>query len=169
VIGLAVVAFALLLVGYVSHAFTGWIRIVAPSFDEYDAIVSDQTDWNELRDVLQSRGMLDQNRYFVLAGRYEFCFKTQLVLNNALPVACLTDNPIYQVLAHDDAALLGRDAIIVADWWNAPQPIDEVMAKFESFEALPPIWMTLHGRPTRQVHLVIARNLKQPLFDVARR
>ena len=63
-----------------------------------------------------------------------------------------------------------------ADSWASPcdsikQFLDslDLKGKFESFEALPPIWMTLHGRPTRQVHLIIGRNLKQPLFDAARR
>jgi 4-amino-4-deoxy-L-arabinose transferase-like glycosyltransferase len=155
---------ALVLV-FFTHTLTGWLRTFVPAFDNYDAIVADQTDWESFRTTLEERGFLDSKRYFVLAGRYFFCFKAQLVLRDSIPVACLSDDPIWRSLWRDDAALLGRDAIIITNWWNAPQSIATVRDKFERIEEISPIWITAYGRPVMRVDLLLGHNLQRTIFE----
>jgi hypothetical protein len=157
--GMSVVVLVIL-----THTLIGWLRVFLPSFNDYDPIVSDQADWWNFRDTLQHRGLLDSKRYFILAGRYEFCFKAQLVLQDRLPVVCLTDNPISKSLWRDDAALLGRDAIIVTSWWNASQSLATVHGKFERVELIAPIWMTAYGRPVMPIEVALGRDLRRTIF-----
>jgi 4-amino-4-deoxy-L-arabinose transferase-like glycosyltransferase len=149
----------------VTHTLTGWLRVFLPSFNDYDPIVADQTDWWNFRDTLQRRGLLDSKRYFILAGRYEFCFKAQSVLQDTLPVVCLTGNPISKALWRDDAALLGRDAIIITSWWDAPQALATVHDAFARLDEIAPIWMTAYGRPVMRIDLALGSDLRQSLFE----
>jgi hypothetical protein len=136
-----------------------------PSFNDHDPIVSDQTDWWNFRDALKERGYLDSRRYFIVSGRYWFCFKAQLVLNGSLPVVCLSDNPIANALWRNNAALLGRDAIIITSWWDGPQPVQD---KFERIEKIAPVWITEYGRPVMRIELELGRNLQRPIFEPSR-
>jgi len=72
---------------------------------------------------------------------------------------------VSHALWRDDAALIGRDAVIVTNRWNARQSIPEVSAKFASIEKLPPLWITDHGRRVLRVDLAIGHDLQRPLFD----
>jgi hypothetical protein len=162
-IAAGVAATAVLVLVIFTHTLTGWLRAVVPSFASYDPIVADQADWWDLRAALEEKGLLDSN-HFVVAGRYYFCFKAQLVLKDSVPVACLADNPIALSLWRDDAALLGRDAIIITNWWMAPQTVATVEAKFARIEKIAPLWITMHGRPVMRVELALGRNLQRPIF-----
>jgi hypothetical protein len=118
-----------------------------------------------LRTTLEEKGLLGSNRYFVLVGRYEFCFKAQFVLKDSLPVVCVTDNPIFESLWRDDAALIGRDAIIITNWWLAQQAIQTVQAKFERVEEIAPLWMMAYGRPVVRAEVALGRNLQHAIFE----
>jgi hypothetical protein len=97
-------------------------------------------------------------------GRYFFCFKAQLVLKDSVPVACLDDeDPIALSLWRDDAALIGRDAIIVTTWWRARQSVQEIEAKFEHTEPMEPVWIESYGRPVMRIDLVHGHNLQAGL------
>ncbi len=164
-IAAGIAATSVLVLVIFTHTLTGWLRTFVPSFNTYDPIVADQADWWSLRTALEQRGLLDSKRYFVLAGRYYFCFKAQLVLRDSLPVACLSDNPISRSLWRDDAALLGRDAVIITTWWVAPQTLASAEAKFERVEEMAPVWITAHGRPVMRTELALGRNLQRPIFE----
>lgn len=164
-IAASVAATSVLVLVLFTHTLTGWLRTFVPSFDNYDPIVADQADWWNLRTALEEKGLLDSKHHFVLAGRYYFCFKAQLVLRDSLPVVCLSDNPISRSLWRDDAALLGRDAIIITNWWVAPQTIPTVQAKFERVEEIAPVWITAYGRPVMRVDLALGHNLRRPIFE----
>jgi 4-amino-4-deoxy-L-arabinose transferase-like glycosyltransferase len=149
----------------VSHTLTGWLQYVVPAITaDYDPLVADEADWWNLRTTLQHDGLLD-SRHFLIVGRYFFCFKAQLVLNNSVPVVCLDDNPIALSLWRDDAALRGRDAVIVTNWWHAPQPLAAIETKFERVADLPPLWITDHGRPVLRLDLKLGHNLQDPTFQ----
>jgi 4-amino-4-deoxy-L-arabinose transferase-like glycosyltransferase len=164
-IAAGIAGMSVLVLVFFTHTLTGWLRIFVPSFNDYDPIVSDQADWWNLRAALEERGLLDSKRYFILAGRYYFCFKAQLVLRDSLPVVCLSDNPISHSLSSDDAALLGRDAIIITNWWAAPQTISTVQAKFERIEEIAPLWIMAYGRPVFRVDLLLGHNLQRTLSE----
>jgi len=164
-IGCCVSAGAVVAALFVSHVLTGWLGDFVPVITgNYDPLVADGTDWRNLRTRLEQDGLVD-SRHFILIGRYEYCFKAELVIKDALPIACLSINPVSHALWRDDAALLGRDAIIVTNWWNARQSIPAASAKFASVEKLPPLWITDHGRHVLRVDLAIGHDLQRPLFD----
>ncbi len=156
-------ALAALYVLLVSHLLTGWARTLVPAFREFDPIVSDTADWTQLRVALQRAGMLDASRYFIVAGRWEICFKIKQAIGDALPIVCYTDNPIGAALATDRAALAGHDAIIVSHWWKAPTSLESVTAAFVSVEPMNPVSMTYFGQPARSVELEMGRTLRAPL------
>lgn len=150
---------------FISHTLTGWIGDFVPAITrDYDPLVADAADWHDLRTRLEQGELID-SRHFLLIGRYEYCFKTELVIRDKLPIACLSTNPVSHALWRDDAALLGQDAIIVTDRWIARQSIAEVSAKFASVETMPPLWITSHGRPVLRVHLLLGHNLQRPIFE----
>jgi hypothetical protein len=152
----------------VSHTLTGWLQAFVPSITaEYDPLVADDTDWWSLRAALEQNNLLDP-KHFLLVGKYYFCFKAQLVLKDAMPVVCLDDrNPIVLSLWQDDTALRGRDAVIIATWWSAPQPLAAIEKKFERVEQLPPLSIIDHDRPVLQIKLKLGRNLQGPIFEPA--
>jgi len=168
-IGCCVGAGAVAAFVFVGHVLTGWLEGVVPAINSnYDPLVADDTDWRNLRARLEQDGFFDSG-HFLLIGRYEYCFKAELVIKDALPIACLSANPVSHALWRDDAALIGRDAIIVTNWWNARQSIADVSAKFETVEKLPPLWITDHGRPVLRVDLALGRNLQKPIFEPRQR
>lgn len=163
-IALSVFGAAAVAAVFVSHVRTGWLGDFVPAITgDYDPLVADDTDWRDLRSRLAQDGLLD-SRHFLLLGRYEYCFKAEFVIGDSLPIACLSANPVSHALWRDDGALLGRDAIIITNWWNARQSISEVSAKFASVEKLPPVWITAYGRPVLRVELAIGHNLLRPFF-----
>jgi hypothetical protein len=150
---------------FVSHTLTGWLGHFVPVISsDYDPLVADDTDWRNLRSRLERDGFID-SRHFLLLGRYEYCFKAELVIKDALPIACLSVNPVSHALWRDDAALIGRDAVIIANWWNARQSIAAVSAKFAGVDKLPPLWITNHGRRVLRVDLAIGHNLQRSIFE----
>jgi 4-amino-4-deoxy-L-arabinose transferase-like glycosyltransferase len=164
-IGACVVAAAVVGVMFVSHTLTGWLGNFVPVINsDYDPLVADDTDWHNLRTRLELDGLLD-SRHFLLLGRYEYCFKAELVIKDAIPIACLSANPVSHSLWRDDEALLGRDAVIITDRWNSRQSISAVSAKFASVAQLPPLWITDHGRPVLRVELMIGHDLQRPIFE----
>ena len=164
-IGCCVSAAAVAAGVYVSHTQTGWLGRYVPAItSNYDPLVADGTDWRNLRTRLEQDGLID-SRHFLLIGRYEYCFKAELVIKDTLPIACLSINPVSHALWRDDAALIGRDAIIVTNWWNARQSIAEVSAKFASVEKLPQLWITDHGRRVLRVDLALGHDLQRPIFE----
>lgn len=164
-IGCCVSAAAVIAAVFISHTLTGWLGGFVPVISSnYDPLVADSTDWYDLRTRLEHDGLID-SRHFLLIGRYEYCFKAELAIKDALPIPCLSINPVSRALWRDDAALLGRDAIIVTNRWNARQSIAAVSAKFASVEKLPPLWITAHGRPVQRIDLVIGHDLQQPIFE----
>ncbi len=150
---------------FISHTMTGWLGHFVPAITaDYDPLVADDTDWHGLRSRLEQDGLLD-SRHFLLLGRYEYCFKVEFMIADRLPIACLSTNPVSHSLDRDDAALIGHDAIIITDRWNARQSIAAVSAKFASVEPLPPLWITDHGRRVLRVHLALGHNLQRPIFE----
>jgi hypothetical protein len=152
----------------VSHTLTGWLQAFVPSISaRYDPLVADDADWWSLRTALEQQNLLD-SKHFLLAGKYYFCFKAQLVLKDSMPVVCLDDkNPIVLSLWRDNAALRGRDAVIIASWWYAPQPLAVIEKKFERVEDLPPVLITDHGRPVLRLELKLGRDLQAPIIESA--
>jgi len=149
----------------VSQTLTGWLGTFVPAITpDYDPLVADDADWWSLRAALEQKGLLD-SRHFVLVGRYFFCSKAQLVLKDSVPVACLDDSPIALSMWRDDAALRGRDAVIITTWWRAPQPLAAIETKFERVEELPPLWIMDHGRPVMRIELKLGYNLQGPIFE----
>jgi 4-amino-4-deoxy-L-arabinose transferase-like glycosyltransferase len=158
-----------LMLGFGAHIVTGWLQKVVPSITpSYDPLIADSTDWRRFRAALNERGLLDPKQ-FVVVGRYFFCFKAQLVLKDSIPVVCLDDeNPIALSLWRDDAALIGREAIIVTTWWRARQSVQDIEGKFERTEPMEPVWIESYGRPVMRIDLVHGENLqgrilKQPV------
>jgi hypothetical protein len=151
---------------FVSHTMTGWLGNFVPVItSDYDPLVADDTDWREFYAVLKRDGLLD-SRHFLLIGRYEDCFKAELVMKGALPIACLDANPVSHSLWRDDAALLGKDAIIVITSWNAQRIVPAVVsAMFTNVEEMPPFWIMDHGRPVLRIDLAIGHNLQHPIFQ----
>jgi 4-amino-4-deoxy-L-arabinose transferase-like glycosyltransferase len=150
---------------FVSHTLTGWLGNFVPAITStYDPLVADDTDWHNLRARLEHDGLID-SRHFLLIGRYEYCFKAEFVMKDTLPIACLSANPVSHSLRRNAVALLGRDAIIVTNWWNARQSIAAVSGKFVSVAKLPPLWIADHGRPVLRVELDIGHNLQRPIFE----
>ncbi|MGA8612561.1 MAG: glycosyltransferase family 39 protein [Xanthobacteraceae bacterium] len=163
-----VVATSAIALVLVSHTLTGWLQAFVPAITaQYDPLVADDADWWSLRAALEQKNLLD-SKHFLLVGKYYFCFKAQLVLKDSIPVVCLDDkNPIALSLWRDEAALRGRDAVIVASWWYAPQPLAAIEKKFERVEELPPLSITDHGRPVMRIELKLGHNLQGPIFEPA--
>src|SRR5262249_55764287 len=152
-----------LYLGFVSHVLTRWLGALTPGSRDHDPLLADQTDWWRLRSALADWRMLDPQRYFIIAGRYEVCFKAEFVLRGALPIVCLTPNPIGRALSTDAKALKGRDAIIITTWWNASEGIDAVKAKFAQTEPLPSLTMVEFGLPRNKVDLLLGLRLQHDL------
>jgi hypothetical protein len=163
-IAACVTAAAAVALVFVSHTMTGWLGNFVPVINsDYDPLVADDTDWHGLRSRLERDGLLD-SRHFLLLGRYEYCFKVELVIADRLPIACLSTNPVSHSLWRNDAALRGRDAIIITDRWDARQSIADVNAKFASVEKLPPLWISDHGRRVLKVDLALGHDLQRSIF-----
>ena len=113
-----------------------------------------------MRTALAEWHLDDPARYFVIAGRYENCFKAELVLGGRLPVVCLTSNPIGRALWTDTPALLGRDAIIITTWWNASGGVAAVKAGFAATEPLPTLSVTSFGVPRAKIDLLLGHQLR---------
>jgi len=163
-----VVATSAIALVLVSHTMTGWLQAFVPAITaKYDPLVADDADWWSLRAALEQKNFLD-SKHFLLVGKYYFCFKAQLVLKDSIPVVCLDDkNPIALSLWRDEAALHGRDAVIIASWWYAPQPLAAIEKKFERVEDLPPVSIMDHGRPVMRIELKLGHNLQGPIFESA--
>jgi 4-amino-4-deoxy-L-arabinose transferase-like glycosyltransferase len=148
----------------VSHTLTGWLQAFVPSITaEHDSLVADDADWWSLRAELEQKNLLDSN-HFLLAGRYEFCFKAQLVLKDSIPIVCLDDsNPIVKSLGRDDAELRGRDAVIIESWWHTPHTAIE--QEFQRVEELPRLFIVDHGRPVLGLELRLGHNLQGLIIE----
>ena len=72
---------------------------------------------------------------------------------------CLTSNPIGKASWTDMPALLGRDAIVITSWWNAPEVLTAVEAKFAITEPLPTIRMNMMGVPRTKLEVLLAHSL----------
>jgi hypothetical protein len=149
---------------FISHAMTGWLGKFVPAINrDYDPLVADGADWVDLYAVLDRDGLLD-SRHFLLIGRWEDCFKAAFELKNTLPIACVDPNPVSHSLWHDDAALLGRDAVVIASWNYRSNVPAVVGTRFANVESMPPFWITDRGRPVLRIDLAIGHNLQHPIF-----
>ena len=148
----AVQAVALAL--YLSHALTGWAARFIPDPDR-DAVLAEQVDWRGVRVYLDEQGMLDSDRYAVVARSWDQCVRLDYALAGAVPLACLADGP---VMASDD--LIddpgGRSLILVS---RSPDlgPADLALAaRFASVAPLGPVELTHNGVMALRVWLFVA-------------
>ena len=148
----------------VTHTLTGWLEAVVPSITaEHDSVVADDADWWSLRAELERKNLLDSH-HFLLAGRYEFCFKARLVLKDSIPIVCLDDsNPIVKSLGPDGAELRGRDAVIIESWWHTPHK--GIEREFERVEEMPQLFIVDHGRPVLGLELRLGHNLQGSIIE----
>ena len=156
------------ILGLIAHFYTGWISRFLPVEEGYevgyDPIGAEVADWGSLVGGLEAKGLLDSDRYFLVSGRYYFCFKAKFVLRDRLPVVCLDDTPIGGALAVREAASAGRDAIILESSWRPTGSLPGFLAKFASVEPLPPVWLTDHDRSVARIELAIGRNPSRSAF-----
>jgi 4-amino-4-deoxy-L-arabinose transferase-like glycosyltransferase len=147
---------------FLSHILTGWIAYFEPNYRKYDALVADITDWTSLRIALSEREMLDPDRYFVVVARWELCYKAIFALGDTLDVVCLGENPVGFAPATEQASLLGKNAIIVDNWWNSTVDRDAFTSLFTSVEPGNPVTISRSNLPVLTLRLVIASDLKTP-------
>lgn len=152
------VAFAV----FVTHIPTGWVAYFLPDYKRYDSLVADQTDWTSLRADLEARGMLDPDKYFVVVARWEFCHKANYAFGDRMKIICLDDNPVGFAKAHEQADLVGKDAVIVNNWWRSQVRRDDFLAGFTAVEPPQPVVITRYGIPVMSLDLVVAEKLKAP-------
>jgi len=154
-------ATALLLLGIISllalQTATGALGRLVPALTAHDPTL-DLLDWRALADAaarlqLRRRGMVIATVSWIDAGKSDYA------LGGSIPVLCLSDDPRQFGLMHDEHALAGRDALIVADsgranWLALAAPY------FRKIEPAEDVVVTRAGRPALTLHTAYGRGLK---------
>ena len=147
---------------YLADYFIGWVPALAGPFPDGDPVIVDQIDWWALRRVIDEKGLLDPEKAFVIAGNWNDCAKAARVVGDTLEVVCLTDNPIQRVFPPTDS-LIGRDAIIVTNYWSRRDARAALEAKFASLEEMKPVPIASFGWLVTSFDLLYGRDLQAPL------
>lgn len=134
------------------------------SYRSYDGLLADVTDWDGLRTTLSERGMLDPDRYFVAVARWELCYKTLFALGDTMEVVCLGRNPVGFAPAEKalQTSLVGKDAIIVDNWWRSSMGRDTFQGLFASIEPLEAVRISRFGLPVFDLRQLVGNGLKTP-------
>jgi len=157
--------FAIVVAIYASHALTGWITNLVPSYRTYDDLLADQTDWHSLRTTLAERNMLDPDRYFIAVARWDFCYRVEYVIKGDLPVVCLSDNSTGFGPPTRLNTLVGKDAIFIRNWSQlSEERTNEFVAQFAGREPDDTIAIRRMGRPVMMLDVAVLRGLQQPLL-----
>jgi 4-amino-4-deoxy-L-arabinose transferase-like glycosyltransferase len=149
---------ALALAVFVSNSFSGWVRVLHPRFAQRDPLMTDHLNWDELEKVLRARGLLAQTS-FVAATHWRECAKTDYAIGRKLPLLCLTREPLSFSFIENQAALRGRDGILLT---TSRDPVAKVRTAFGSYfetvEPLEPAMLGQFGVPTQWIGVFVLRN-----------
>jgi len=154
------VTIAVVLIGIVSHSYTGWMRWTHPRFAERDPLITDQFDWTDLRSILSKHGFSDPAKNFVVGHRWQDCIKLDYALQGRMPIVCMTQEPLQLSFFEQQAPMLGRDAVIVSRNWPLDYTRRVLGTYFESIEPLDTVVIGQHGLPTLKLNLFIGRKFK---------
>ena len=92
--------------------------------------------WNELREVLAARGLLDEGELFAVAPQWHQTGKVDVQIGDRLPVVCLCADPRNIAFGHDHRDFAGQDALIIGTDAYIP---DVDAAYGEHFDTIVPI------------------------------
>ncbi len=118
-------------------------------------------EWRPLRPALAERGLLGQERLFVITGKWFDAGKADVVVGDKLPVVCLTSDPRNIAFGWDDRAFLGWDALIVAPVSLKLDAAATYGAYFDSIEPLADVTVPLGGETAEVLKLYRAHTYKQ--------
>jgi Dolichyl-phosphate-mannose-protein mannosyltransferase len=148
-----------------AQAATGWTRAWLPSGIRKQPF--SQTNptqrllgWRQLRSTLAERGLLDQDRLFVVTTEFRDAGKADVAVGDRLPVVCLCADPRNIAFSWDDRAFLGWDAVIVVpgDENEIPSAYREY---FNSIERLGDVDIPLGGETALTIHLFLAHGYQR--------
>ena len=147
---------AVLLVGYLTYATTGWGQVFMADRTAKDPVLADQVAWRDLGSALAAKGLTDPARYFLVATNWQQCVRIDYGVGGALPVVCVTDDPLLAFEANAGVTS-GKDAIIVS-LSPALEGLDAALAKrFGAVEPLGAVPITTHGVRALTVWLFLGR------------
>jgi 4-amino-4-deoxy-L-arabinose transferase-like glycosyltransferase len=95
-----------------SHAATGWLTRLVPSFSRSDPTL-ETFGWDQLKDRLPATGIADLPGRFIIADSWQNAGRADIALGGAQIVMPGTGDPRHYAFIVDQQSLLGRDAVIL--------------------------------------------------------
>ena len=146
----------------VTHATTGYGRILAPRLFARGDPTLDAFEWSQLPGELRARGLL-QPEIFLVTTNWTYAGRIDAALHDTVPVVVFGGNPKQFGLRYDPAEFLGRDALVVGPSDAVEGIAPRLRPYFSSIEELQPIALGRSGMPEIRLRLVQARCLLEPL------
>lgn len=143
----------------VTHAATGWLRQVLPNGQSFEDPTTSAMKWHDLAAFFEARQTGQNTNEFVAGLSWITCGHIDTALAGRAPLACLSGDPRNIAFNLDLRDLVGKDAVIVDPWNDAPAMQGMLGRFFDRFEPVAVLDMHRNGFPEiRNVHVVRATN-----------
>jgi Dolichyl-phosphate-mannose-protein mannosyltransferase len=146
----------------VTHAVTGYGRILAPRLFAHGDPTLDAFEWNQLPGELRVRSLLQPGIFFVTTN-WTYAGRIDEALHDTVPVVVFGGNPKQFALRYDPAEFVGRDALVVGPAETMEGVTTGLRPYFSSIEELQPFALGRSGMPEIPLRLLRARCLLEPL------
>lgn len=128
-------ALAMLLVVLVSHAATGWMRMLVPRLVTVGDPTLESLGWSKLGDVTALNPGAPDGPAFLVASKWFVAGKIDQALAGRLPVLVLSNDPRQFAFTHDEREFIGKDAMIIAFAKDAATAARRLAPYFDRIEA----------------------------------
>ena len=142
----------------VSHAATGFGRILAPRLFARGDPTLDAFEWNQLPAELRTRGLL-QPGVFLITTNWMYAGRVDEALHDTVAVVVFGGNPKQFGLRYDPADFLGRDALVLGPADSMNGIAERLRPYFDSVHELPPFALGRSGMQETPMRLMQARCL----------
>lgn len=146
----------------VSHAATGFGRIVAPRLFARGDPTLDAFEWSQLPGELQARGLL-RSGDFLITTNWMYAGRIDQALHDTVPVVVFGGNPKQFGLRYDPAEFLGRDALVLGPAGSMDGMVGRLQPYFEAVDELPRFGLGRSGMEEIPLRLMRAHCLLKPL------
>jgi hypothetical protein len=150
-----------------TQAQTGWMHGLLASRSHprpYDSNnpTRELLEWRPLRAALDQRGLLNQDRLFVVTTKWFQAGKADVVVGDKLPVVCLCGDARNIAFVWNDRAFKDWDALIVVPSNNSGDPAAGYKPYFRSIEPLTDVDIPLGGQTALTLHVYRAHDYYRP-------
>jgi len=143
-----------------SHTATGWLRDAVPQWFVSGDPTAEAVDWHDLSVYLAEKGLLKENKPFIVSAHWIDAGKIDYALGGKLPLLCLNDNPHHFAFLHNQAAFKGQDAILIGRSHIMDNAIKMYQPYFETIEPYGQLSITRAGRPELPVVLYYGQGFR---------